>query len=122
MLPSPERLLEGLTFFARRQAPWTRVEVSAITAALAEAEQLAAGRAPDEPVALFYACARRSRAFGALARDFVPFVARRHAHAVGYELDVEDVALDLLRTRILLGAITFDDLRAELAALRNPRP
>jgi hypothetical protein len=122
MLPSPERLLLGLTFFARRRDPWTRVEVSAITATLEEAERLAAGQESDEPAALFYACARRSRAFGALARDFVPFIARHQAREVGYELGVEDVVLDLLRTRILLGAITFDDLRAELAALRRPQP
>ncbi len=119
MLPSAPRFLEFLAFFARRTAPYTQVEASAITAALAEAERLADGRTTDEPAALFYACARRSRAFGALARDFIPFVTRRHAHAVGHELDVEDVALDILRTRILLGAITFEELRAELAALRS---
>lgn len=84
MLPSAERLLEGFTFFARRHAPLSRIDEEAILAALAEAERLAAGREDDEPAALFYACARRSRAFGALARDFIPFIARRQAHSVGW--------------------------------------
>jgi hypothetical protein len=119
MLPSPERLREGFAFFARRHAPATRGEDVSIAEALAEAERLAAGREEDEPAALFFACARRSRAFGSLARDFVPFITRRQALAVGFRLTAEDVVLDILRTRVLVGAMTFDDLRADFAARRS---
>jgi hypothetical protein len=119
MLPSPARFLEGFAFFARRHAPLAQIEEASIVAALEEAERLADGREEDEPAALFYACARRSRAFGALARDFVPFIARRQAHAVGWQLDAEDVVLDILRTRVVLAAMTFDELRAEFAARRR---
>jgi hypothetical protein len=121
MLPSPERFLEGFAFFARRHAPLAHIEEAPLLAALAEAEALAAGREEDEPAALFYACARRSRAFGPLARDFVPFITRRQAHAVGWQLEAEDVVLDILRTRVVLAAITFDELRAELSVRRRTR-
>ena len=121
MLPSPERFLEGFTFFARRHAPLAQIEEASIVEALAEAERLAAGREEDEPAALFYACARRSRAIGALARDFVPFIARRQAHVVGWQLEAADVVLDIMRTRVLLAAMTFEELRAEFAAHRRTR-
>lgn len=121
MLPSPERLLEGLAFFARRHTPPARAEEEAITAALAEAERLADGREEDEPAALFFACARRSRMFGALAREFIPFVARRHALAAGSSLVADDVVLDILRTRVLLGAMTFDELRSDFTERRRAR-
>jgi hypothetical protein len=122
MLPTPEHFLEGLAFFARRHAPRAaNADGAVIAAAVVEAEQLAGGDEANEPAALFYACARRSRAFGSLARDFIPFAARRQAHAIGCELDALDVELDILRLRVLLGAITFDELRAEFAARRKPR-
>jgi hypothetical protein len=115
MLPSPERFLEGFAFFARRHAPLTQMSEAAIVEALDEAEHLAEGNPQNEPAALFYACATRSRAFGTLGREFIPFITRRHAHTIGVQLVVEDVVLDILRARIVLGAVTFDDVRAELA-------
>lgn len=122
MLPSAERFVEGFAFFARRHAPLSGFDAAAMSAALAEAEGLAAGREEDEPAALFYACSRRSRAFGALAKDFVPFIARRQAQAVGRALEIRDIELDILRLRVVLRAIDFDDLRAELASRMRPLP
>lgn len=121
MLPRAEQLVEGLAFFARRRGLAVRVDAPGVAAAIAEAERLAADRPPDEPAALFYACVRRAGAFGVLAADLLPFIARRQAEAVGLVLRAEDVELDILRLRIVLGELTFDDLRAEFARRARPR-
>jgi hypothetical protein len=67
MIPSREWFFDGLAFFARRHALGAPFDPAVIAEGLAEAERLAGGRGRDEPAALFYACARRSRAFGPLA-------------------------------------------------------
>jgi hypothetical protein len=112
MLPSPDRFLEGLAFPLRRVGQTGQPDPEAMAAVLAEAERLAAGDERLEPCALFYACARRSRAFGAASSFLVPFLARSQAHAVGLVLDAEDVALVILHARVLRQEIDFDELRA----------
>ena len=73
MIPSAERLLEGLPFFLRRRGVSVRLNGALIVDALAHAELLAAGDERSEPAALFFACARRPRAFGSAAQLVIPF-------------------------------------------------
>jgi hypothetical protein len=120
MIPSCEQLLSGLAFYARRHDLPARYNDSAIAEALAEAERLAATER-DEPAALFFACAGRSRAFAGVAGQIVPFIARSHAQSLSLELNVEDLELEILRARILLGAIDFNELRARFATRLHPR-
>ena len=115
MIPSCERFLSGLRFYARRYILPEHYDDSVVAEALAEAERLAATES-DEPAALFFACARCSRAFAGAAGRIAPFVARSHAQTLGLELDLEDLEFEILRARILLGAIDFDELRARFAA------
>jgi hypothetical protein len=121
MFSPTDVFVAGLAFYARRRGLPARYDVAAIGEALAEAARLAEGREIDEPAALFYACALRSRAFAGAAEQLVPFASRRHAEAVGLELSIDDLVLGILRARILYGAITWDELRAEFAAKLRPR-
>src|SRR5262245_57697973 len=120
MIPSPEQFLAGLTFYARRHDLPARYNNRAVAEALAEAQHLATGES-DEPAALFFTCARRSRAFAGAAGRIVPFVVRSHARSLGLDLNVEDIELEILRARILLGAIDFDELRARFASCMRSR-
>jgi hypothetical protein len=114
MIPSCESFLAGLRFYARRHHLPARYDESAIRMALAEAVRLAPTES-DEPAALFFACARRSRAFAGAAGRIVPFVARSHAAALALALSVDDLELEILRARVLLGAIDFEEIRARFA-------
>ena len=72
-----------------------------------EARQLARWPA-DEVAAVFYAFARRPRAF---ARDWglmTAFLARDQARSLGVVLDVTDTALHSLRHRVLRREGDFD--------------
>jgi hypothetical protein len=121
MFSPPAVFVAGLAFYARRRGLATQYDVDAVGEALEDAARLAAGREVDEPAALFQACARRSRAFSGAAGQLVPFAVRRHADSLGFELLLDDLILEILRARILLGAITWDELRAEIAAKLRPR-
>jgi hypothetical protein len=78
MIPGSATFLAGLRFHARRRGLPARFDEPAIVEALAEAVSLQPAER-DEPAALFFACARRSRAFGGTAARVVPFVVRSHA-------------------------------------------
>jgi hypothetical protein len=120
MLPSPDELFRGLEFFARRSKPRAKFDVSALADVLREAETLSAGYPEDEPAALFWACSRCPRAFGGAAHELVPMVAQNFAPRVGLELDVQPIELDILRARVLLSAIDWDELRQWFAARLRP--
>jgi hypothetical protein len=120
MLPSPDELLRGLEFFARRLEPQAKFDVSMLADVLHEADALSAGRVEDEPAALFWACARRPRALAGMAHELVPLVAQNFANHVGLALDVEAIELDILRLRILRSAIAWDELRGWFAARLRP--
>ncbi len=81
MLLDADLLADDLGARAKNTGAPTRWDPSAILAAHAEAEQLAASNQLDEPAALFFALARRARAFGNLATAFVPGAARAQAMA-----------------------------------------
>jgi hypothetical protein len=120
MLLDADLLADDLYERARHTGTRSRWDPSAILAARAEAEHLAAGNQPDEPAALFFALARRSRAFGILAAAFIPGAARAQAMAVGHELLVDDLELSMLRAGVLRGEIRFDDLRRWFADSLRP--
>jgi hypothetical protein len=103
MLLDADLLADDLHARAQPTGARSRWDPTAILAARAEAEHLAAGSQPDEPAALFFALARRSRAFGSLATGFIPGAARAQAMAVGYELLIEDMELAMLRAGVLRG-------------------
>ncbi|MEZ4297612.1 MAG: hypothetical protein R3B70_21805 [Polyangiaceae bacterium] len=107
MIPSCETLLAGLRFYARRHRLPARYDEPAIAAALGEAQSLER----EEPAALFFACSLRSRAFCGTAGQLVPIIARAHARAIGVELGVEDLEMEILRARVLLGAVDFAEIR-----------
>jgi hypothetical protein len=119
MLFGADELRDLLGRLAAGQDIVAHVDVAVLEAAIAEADQLAAGRAEAEVPAIFAALARRSRALGPLAQDGIPTVARAFALAHGLRLTA-DIELDILRARVLYGAITFDELRAVFAAKLHP--
>lgn len=121
MLPRLDGFLAGIRLFARRRhARPIAFDEPTLADALAHATQLAAGNERDEPAALFFACALRSRAFGAASHDLLPIVARNVARGLGFRLDVNDVELAILHARIQLGVIAFADLRTTFAAALQP--
>ena len=121
MLPALETLLEGFARYARRRH---RGEIACdarlVGAVLREAEKLAEGREPDEPAAMFYAIARRPRAFGRLHGDMLVLLAAEQARAVGLELGFVPIDLDIHALRILRGEMSFLELRGWFAARLTP--
>jgi hypothetical protein len=121
MLPHLAGFLAGIRLFTRRRHPKPiAFDEQALADALTHAKQLAAGNEQDEPAALFFACARRSRAFGAASHDLLPIVARNVARGLGFRLDIDDIELAILHSRIALGVIAFEDLRRTFAAALLP--
>jgi hypothetical protein len=121
MLPGHEAFLAGLRLFARRRyAKPIVLDERGIAAALDHAALLSKDSERDEPAALFFACASRARAFGKVASDLLPLIAWNHARGLGLRLDLDDVVLAILHTRIALGAIGFDEVRGTLAAALHP--
>ncbi len=120
MLPSLDGLVEGFAYIARRERRKLQLDKAAIAEALSEAKRLAGGHERDEPAALFFACARRGRAFGGLSRA-LPLFVRNQARAVGLELQANDTTLSVVQTRVACGAIEWEELRAWFAGeLRAP--
>jgi hypothetical protein len=121
MLPRRDAFLAGLQLFVRRRHPRpVAFDAPALAAALAHAGALAAGDKRSEPAALFFACALRSRAFGAASHDLVPILARNQALGLGFRLNVTDVELAILHARILVDAITFEEVQRTFAAALRP--
>lgn len=120
MLPALDDLLEAFSLYARRRQREPLCDAKAIGAALREAEKLAQSNEHDEPVALFYALARRPRAFGKLQGDMLVLLAAEQAHAVGLELRFTAIELDIHILRILRREMTFLELRGWFAARLAP--
>jgi hypothetical protein len=90
------------------------VSEKAVRAAVQEARQLARWPA-DEVAAIFYAFARRPRAFASHWALMTAFLARDQARALGVALDVTDAALHSLRHRVLRAEVDFDEVLAWFA-------
>jgi hypothetical protein len=120
MLPRFDGFLAGIRLFVRRRRPQAvPLDEATLAAALEHARQLAAGKELDEPAALFFACALRSRAFGAASHALLPVLARNQAQIGGLRLDLDDVELAILHARIALGAIAFEELRDTFSAAQR---
>jgi hypothetical protein len=120
MLPPAPALVAGIEFYLRRHGLQARLDATLIAEALLDAERLSAGTEREEPAALFFACALRSRAFFPQASRVVPHVTRAHATALGLDLRAADVALTIHHTRILRTEMAFDELREWFAARLFP--
>jgi hypothetical protein len=120
MLPALDDLLEGFSRYARRRQREPLCDAKAIGAALREAERLAEGNEHDEPAALFYALARRPRAFAKLHGDMLVLLAAEQARAVGLELGFVPIELDIHIIRILRRQMTYPELRGWFAARLAP--
>jgi hypothetical protein len=127
MLPELEALLAGYALYAtqNRFAP-DRDEVR-LAEALREAAALSRGAERDEPAALFFALTRRPRVFGKAHGRMTLHLALEHARALGLALTTDVGVLELMRARIVRGAIDFEELRAWFAAhlapiVRKPWP
>jgi len=119
MLFAADELREMLEQLAAAKGIVARVDVTVLQAAVIEADDLSGGRPEDEVAAIFAALSRRSRALGTLARSGIPAITHAFAIGRGFRLDA-DIQLDILRARILYGAISFDELRVEIAAMLRP--
>jgi len=120
MLPGPAAFASGLRLLARRRGLALFAREQDLVDLLREASLLAAGTATDEPAALFFASARRGRILGPVALLAIPLVAREQARVMGFELDVDDAELALLRLRVVKSAIDFDELKDWFAARLRP--
>jgi hypothetical protein len=120
MLPALDDLLEGFSLHAERRQHAAVCDRRALGAALREAARLARGNEADEPAALFYALARRPRAFGRLHGDMLVLLAAEQARAAGLELGFASVELDIHVIRILRREMTFLELRGWFAARLAP--
>jgi hypothetical protein len=122
MLPDLPRLLAGYELFAQRNKVSPARDEAALTSALEEAASLARGHEPDEPAALFCAFARRPRAFGKEHGRVVVHVTVEHARVLGLALTVDIAVLELLRARVVRGAIELTELQSWFAAHLAPIP
>jgi hypothetical protein len=120
MLPALDSLLEGFGRYAERRQRHVECDVPAVRAALREAARLARAREADEPAALFYALARRPRAFGSLHGDMLVLLATEQARSVALELSFEPIELAIHVIRILRAEMTFLELRGWFAARLTP--
>lgn len=120
MLPAADGLLAGFSRYAERRRREAGCDPPAVRAALREAAKLAHGNEADEPAALFYALARRPRAFGKLQGDMLVLLAAEQARAVGLELGFVPIELNIHAIRILRSEMTYLELRGWFAARLTP--
>jgi hypothetical protein len=120
MLPDLPRLLAGYELFAKRNGFRADRNEPALEGALDEAAALARGSEVDEPAALFFALARRPRAFGREHGRVVIHFTVEHARGLGLALTVDVSVLELRRARVVRSAIDFAELRGWLAAHLAP--
>jgi hypothetical protein len=120
MLPDAEGLRQGIEFLARRHGRVIHLDTSAVADLIEHARRLARDDEHAEPAALFYAGALRPRAYWPVAQMAMTFVARAQARRIGLKLDAKDIELDILRARILYGAMELDELRAWFASRLRP--
>jgi hypothetical protein len=116
MLPELADLLDGFELYAERHGAAPTRSDRAVGAALREAAELARGSERDEPAAIFYALARRPRAFGEMHGEMLLLLAVEQAHSIGLDLSFEPVALQIHRLRIVRAEMSFPELRDWFAA------
>lgn len=116
----PDDLLDALEALGRKARLGVHRDHDAMQAAIAEAQQLAVGRAEDEPPAILFAFGSRSASFGPAGRLFVRNLTRARAVACGFELEMSEVEFAILHARVALRQIEFLELRGWIAARLRP--
>jgi hypothetical protein len=111
MIYDPDALLALVAHFAEREGVPIPVSRATLRTIVVEAEQLAAGQAMNEPAALFYASARRSRLFGKVAPPFLDAVGGVQADRVGLYLDATPLDIVLLRGQVAFDTVGWEEVR-----------
>lgn len=116
MLPDLATLVAGYELYAKQNGFVPNRDEARLGDALREAGTLAGGQEAEEPAALFFALSRRPRTFGNAHGRMTLHLTMEHARAIGVALTVDVAVLELMRARIVRGAIEFEELRRWFAA------
>jgi hypothetical protein len=120
MIPTPEEIAEAYVFVARRYGVSASPNTQLIGTATKEASVLAA-TPHDEPAALFFALARRQRAFPGLWTAVVGLLIVNHARNVGLRFEGEAKDLLPMFVPIARGSMHFEEVRAWFRGVLRPR-
>jgi hypothetical protein len=121
VIPSSDAFLRAYRTFARAHRLGFACDEGRVAEALREAATLAQGRPEDEPAALLFAFSTRARAlpdgwrFVALCADNLARVGLRASLVVD-----DPFELDVIRLRVAAKQISFDEMRAWVAARLRP--
>lgn len=122
MPPDTETLLAGYELYAKQNDFSPDRDEARLAEALREATELAGANEQDEPAALLFALTRRPRTFGKAHGRMTLHLAVEQARSLGLALRVDMAVIELMRARILRGAIDYEELRAWFAAHLAPVP
>jgi hypothetical protein len=117
-----DRLVANYSNFVAKRYGWSpdAYDLTEVHEAVTEARALATNES-EEPAALFYALARRPRAFPEGWRVMARAAAMGHAHALGYAFDAKPDSLDAWVTRVVNGEASFGDVRGWFAGRMTRR-
>lgn len=121
MIPSAREVLDGWAFVARRLGLEGSANPVAVSAAVAEARELATSES-DEPAALFYAFARRPKALPGGWRVMPRLLAGRQCQRLGLSLNATAQQTDMLRSKIVFGKLDFNQVREWFRSRTTPLP
>jgi hypothetical protein len=111
MLPPLDALLAGYELYAKQNQFAPIRDEPRLLDALREAGALSASQEAAEPAALFFALSRRPRTFGRAHGEMTLHITIEHARGLGFAITVNIAVLELMRARIVRGAIEFSELR-----------
>lgn len=115
MLPHLDALLAGYELYAKQNQFAPIRDEPRLLDALREAGALSASQEADEPAALLFALSRRPRTFGKAHGEMTLHITIEHARCLGFAITVNIAVLELVRARIVRGAIEFSELRSWFA-------
>jgi hypothetical protein len=110
MIRSAEEILAGYPFFARRHSLSGEYDARVVRAAVDEARAMAVDVC-DEPASLFFAFARRPRAFAGGWPRIVEALACNHALALGLQPIATTAELRTLAGSVARREKSFEDVR-----------
>ena len=113
MIPDPEAIARAYAVIAPELGADARSSEAAIRVALREADHLA-NDVYDVPAALLYAFGHHPRCFAAF-RAMSILVVEWHTKTLGFKLEAGRADLANVLTRVALGELTHDEVRAWVA-------
>ena len=113
MIPDPEAVARAYAVIAPELGAAGRSSEAAIRVALREADHLA-NDVYDVPAALLYAFGHHPRCFAAF-RAMSVLVVEWHTKTLGFKLQASRPDLADVLTRVALGSLTHDEVRAWVA-------